>query len=75
MRARLSGQLTSRLDWSLSIGRLLSEGASVFVEMPPGSSTTRMVRWIARDATAFALDQAGDRERFLARVGSRGGMS
>jgi len=75
VRERLSGQLTSRLDWSAAIGRLFSEGVSVFVEMPPGSSTTRMVRWIARDATAFALDQADDRERFLARAGPPGGVS
>jgi [acyl-carrier-protein] S-malonyltransferase len=66
VRVRLSGQLASRLDWPGSIGRLVAEGASVFVEMPPGGTTTRMVRWIARDATAFAIDQPEDRERYLA---------
>src|SRR6185295_3548322 len=80
VRARLSGQLTTRLDWAASIGRLAAQGASVFVEMPPGASTTRMVRWLARDATAFAIDQpdgarpdrcAADRERFLAGASSR----
>ena len=66
VRERLSGQLTSRLDWPGSVLRLVGEGASVFVEMPPGTTTTRMIRWIARDATAFAIDQPADRERFLA---------
>lgn len=83
VRARLSGQLTTRLDWAGSIGHLAGEGADVFVEMPPGTSTTRMVRWIARDATAFAIDpssdvrsdpRAADRERFLAgAIGRREG--
>jgi hypothetical protein len=48
--------------------------------MPPGTTTTWMVRWIARDAIAFAVDptsgrrpdpRAADRERFLAGATSR----
>jgi malonyl CoA-acyl carrier protein transacylase len=75
VRSRLSAQLTTRLDWATSIERLVAAGASVFVEMPPGTTTTRMVRWIARDAIAFAIDpspgprpdpRAADRARFLA---------
>ena len=72
VRRRLSGQLTSRLDWNASVSRLVADGASVFVEMPPGSSTTRMVRWIARDAICLSIDEPGDRARFLAGVGRRG---
>ena len=81
VRARLSGQLTTRLDWAGSVERLVADGASVFVEMPPGTTTTRMVRWIARDATAFAIGpstgerpdpHAADRARFLAGAAGRG---
>jgi [acyl-carrier-protein] S-malonyltransferase len=81
LRARLSGQLATRLDWAASVERLAREGADVFVEMPPGTTTTRMVRWIARDATAFAIDpspgprpdpRAADRARFLAGAAGRG---
>ena len=75
VRERLAQQLTTRVDWAASIERLAGQGASVFVEMPPGTTTTWMVRWIARDAIAFAVDpsagtrpdpRAADRERFLA---------
>jgi [acyl-carrier-protein] S-malonyltransferase len=85
IRARFSEQLTTRLDWPSSVARLVAGGASVFVEMPPGTTTTWMVRWIARDVTAFAIDpsamarpdpRAADRARFLAGVtGSAGGAS
>ena len=66
LRARLSEQLLTRLDWPASVRRLYGVDARLFVEMPPGSSTTRMVRWIERDAAALAIDQATDCERFLA---------
>jgi [acyl-carrier-protein] S-malonyltransferase len=65
IRSRLAKQLTTRLDWNASISRLVSEGVTNFVEMPPGASTTRMIRWIARDAGALALDEPADRPRIL----------
>jgi len=76
VRRRLSEQLVTRVDWNASIRALLGAGARTFVEAPPGSSTTRMVRWIERDAGAVALDQTEDRERFFAdrcAAGPRGG--
>lgn len=76
VRERLWAQLVTRLDWNASVRALAAAGVSLFVEMPPGSSTTRMVRWIARDVAAVALDQSDDRERFLAggfAAGAQGG--
>lgn len=72
VRERLSAQLETRLDWTASVRRLVAEGATLFVEMPPGSSTTRMVRWIDRDAAALALDESRDRARFLAGAAAAG---
>lgn len=65
VRERLGSQLTSRLDWSASIVRVVAEGATLVLEMPPGATTTRMTRWIARDTTCLALDLPGDRERLF----------
>lgn len=73
LRNRLASQLTTRLDWNASITRLVSEGARLFLEMPPGATTTRMARWIARDATCLALDLPADRDRLFSDARLRGG--
>lgn len=75
VRRRLTEQLVTRLDWNASVRRLFEDGASRFVEMPPGSTTTRMTRWIERDAVCLALDRDEDRARYFEDAAAPGAAS
>ncbi len=73
VRERLAAQLGERLDWVACVARLAAEGFDRWVELPPGATTTRMVRWIAREAEAVALDEDAGSARPAAGRGRAGG--
>src|SRR5260221_12711692 len=62
-RAELVDHLTAGVDWVAAVERMASSGVSTFIEVGPGRVLTGLVRRIAPDAQAIALDDpaAGDR--------------
>jgi [acyl-carrier-protein] S-malonyltransferase len=61
-RAELVDHLTAGVDWVAAVARMTADGVSTFVEVGPGKVLTNLIKRIAPDATAIALDDvlAGD---------------
>ena len=61
-RAELVEHLTAGVDWVRAVQRMIEDGVDTFLEVGPGKVLTNLIRRIAPDATAIALDDvlAGD---------------
>ena len=61
-RAELVEHLTAGVDWVGAIERMTADGVDTFLEVGPGKVLTNLIKRIAPDATAIALDDilAGD---------------
>jgi len=61
-RAELIEHLTAGVDWVRAVERMVADGVDTFIEVGPGKVLTNLVKRIAPDATAIALDDvlAGD---------------
>ncbi|HEV8516706.1 MAG TPA: ACP S-malonyltransferase [Candidatus Limnocylindrales bacterium] len=57
-RAELIEHLTRGVDWVAAIERLADQGVATFVEVGPGKVLSGLIRRIAPNATALALDEA-----------------
>ena len=57
-RAELVEHLTAGVDWVRAVERMVADGVDTFVEIGPGKVLTNLVKRIAPDATAIALDDA-----------------
>jgi [acyl-carrier-protein] S-malonyltransferase len=55
-RAELVEHLTAGVDWVGAIERMTEDGVDTFVEVGPGKVLTNLIKRIAPDATAIALD-------------------
>jgi [acyl-carrier-protein] S-malonyltransferase len=55
-RAELVEHLTRGVDWITTVERMMRAGVTRFVEVGPGKVLTGLVKRIAPDAEAFALD-------------------
>lgn len=55
-REELVEHLTAGVDWIAAIGRMRDEGVTTFVEVGPGRVLTGLIKRIAPDAEALALD-------------------
>ena len=53
----VAGAISSRVLWRDSVLRLVSDGVGRFIEVGPGASLSRMVRWVDRTAIAEPLEQ------------------
>ena len=62
-RAELVEHLTAGVDWVAAVERMTAAGVTTFIEVGPGRVLTGLIRRIAPDAEAIALDDpdAGDR--------------
>jgi [acyl-carrier-protein] S-malonyltransferase len=58
-RAELVEHLTTGVDWVRAVETMASAGVDTFIEVGPGKVLTNLIKRIAPDATALALDEAG----------------
>jgi [acyl-carrier-protein] S-malonyltransferase len=64
-RAELVEHLTAGVDWVRAVETMQASGVTSFVEVGPGKVLTGLVKRIAPDATAFALDEPVAPDRFV----------
>jgi [acyl-carrier-protein] S-malonyltransferase len=57
-RSELIEHLTRGVDWVSAVERMTAEGVTTFIEVGPGKVLNGLIKRIAPDATAIALDDA-----------------
>ncbi len=62
-RAELVEHLTAGVDWVAAIERMTAAGVSTFIEVGPGRVLTGLIKRIAPDAEAIALDDPSAPDR------------
>ncbi|HEX8025817.1 MAG TPA: ACP S-malonyltransferase, partial [Candidatus Limnocylindrales bacterium] len=66
VRTELVEHLTAGVDWVAAVEAMTAAGVDTFVEVGPGKVLTNLIKRIAPDATAIALDDADALERLVA---------
>jgi [acyl-carrier-protein] S-malonyltransferase len=62
-RAELVEHLTAGVDWVAAVERMVSAGVTTFIEVGPGRVLTGLIKRIAPDAEAIALDDPNSPDR------------
>ena len=65
-KAELVEHLTTGVDWVRAVETMTAAGVDTFVEVGPGKVLTNLIKRIAPDAAAIALDDADAFERLTA---------
>lgn len=64
-RAELVDHLTAGVDWVAAVERMAGAGVTTFIEVGPGRVLTGLIKRIAPDAEAIALDDPGATDRLF----------
>jgi [acyl-carrier-protein] S-malonyltransferase len=67
-RAELVDHLTAGVDWVAAVERMRSGGVTTFIEVGPGRVLTGLIKRIAPDAEAIALDDPSAPDRLFGPV-------
>jgi [acyl-carrier-protein] S-malonyltransferase len=62
-RDELVDHLTAGVDWVAAVDRMTAAGVTTFIEVGPGRVLTGLIKRIAPDAEAIALDDPGSPDR------------
>jgi [acyl-carrier-protein] S-malonyltransferase len=62
-RDELVEHLTAGVDWVAAVERMVAAGVTTFIEVGPGRVLTGLIKRIAPDAEALALDDPGSPDR------------
>ena len=62
-RAELVEHLTAGVDWVAAVERMAAAGVTTFIEVGPGRVLTGLIKRIAPDAEAIALDDPAAADR------------
>jgi [acyl-carrier-protein] S-malonyltransferase len=62
-RVELVEHLTAGVDWVAAVERMAAAGVATFIEVGPGRVLTGLIKRIAPDAEALALDDPGSPDR------------
>jgi [acyl-carrier-protein] S-malonyltransferase len=65
-RGELVEHLTTGVDWVAAVRRMAADGVTTFVEVGPGRVLTGLIKRIAPDAEAIALDDPSAADRLAA---------
>jgi [acyl-carrier-protein] S-malonyltransferase len=66
VREALVRQIAEPVLWSDSLRALAADGATVFVDMGPGSVLQRSIRWVLRGARALSVEDGSGPDDVLA---------
>jgi len=58
-RAELVNHLTTGVEWIRAVEKMAAAGVDTFIEVGPGKVLTNLIKRVAPDATALALDEPG----------------
>ena len=64
-RAELVGHLTTGVDWVRAVERMAADGVTTLIEVGPGRVLTGLIKRIAPDVEAIALDDATAPDRLF----------
>jgi [acyl-carrier-protein] S-malonyltransferase len=62
-RSELVDHLTAGVDWVAAVERMTAAGVTTFIEVGPGRVLTGLIKRIAPDAEAIALDDPAAADR------------
>lgn len=65
IRSALVEQITSPVQWTASIEKMVHMGAELFLEMGPGSVLSNLVKRIAPDSRRFTISNVSDIKNFI----------
>ena len=65
IREEMEGQLTSSVQWTASVNRMVSQGVSAFVEIGPKNVLAGLIRRINKEVNTYNVGTPAEIQKFL----------